>query len=154
MTRNSAVDKATQLYQRAVGALDSLPWSVLALPMRAAGFIVFWRSGQVKLEDWSSTLELFRSEYQVPVLPPEIAAYLATAAELGLSVLLLAGFATRLSALGLLGMTAVIQIFVYPNAWPVHLQWLAFLLPLVARGAGSLSLDAGLARIWPSGQPR
>ncbi len=154
MSGNSTSNNAANLIHRAVGVLDSLPCSILALPMRGAGFIVFWRSGQIKLEDWSSTLELFRSEYQVPVLPPEIAAYLATAGELSFSVLLLAGLATRFSALGLLGMTAVIQLFVYPNAWPVHLQWLAFLLPLLARGGGRFSLDAVVAKVLAGGLSR
>lgn len=134
------------LYTRVTYALDSVSWNILAIPMRIAGFSVFMRSGLVKLDDWSSTLELFRSEYKVPVLPPEIAAYMASAMELGCSTLLLLGLATRFAALGLLGMIAVIQLFVYPNAWPDHIQWLAFLFPLVMRGAGKYSLDALVLR--------
>ena len=130
----------------AIAALGSLPWTVLALPMRAAGFTVFWRAGMVKLDDWQSTIMLFREEYRVPVLPPELAAYLAASVEIGSAVLLLIGLMTRLSALALLGLTAVIQIFVYPEAWPTHIQWLAFLLPLLCRGPGSLSVDHLIAR--------
>ncbi len=129
-----------------ISALDGLPWTVLALPMRLAGFAVFWRAGMVKLASWESTVLLFREEYQVPVLPPELAAYLATSVELGCAIALLLGLLTRFSALALLGLTSVIQLFVYPEAWPTHIQWLAFLLPLLARGAGDLSLDHLIAR--------
>ncbi len=130
----------------AISALERLPWTILALPMRLAGFAVFWRAGMAKLDGWESTVLLFREEYRVPVLPPEMAAYLATTVELGCAVALLLGLMTRLSALALLGLAAVIQIFVYPEAWPTHVQWLAFLLPLLARGAGDLSLDHMIAR--------
>jgi putative oxidoreductase len=129
-----------------LAALDSLPWAILALPMRLAGFAVFWRAGKVKLDDWAGTIMLFREEYRVPVLPPELAAALATSVELGAAVALLFGLMTRLSALALLGLTLVIQLFVYPEAWPTHVQWLAFLLPLLARGPGEYSLDHLIAR--------
>ena len=86
-------------------------------------------------------MALFRDEYKVPVFSPEIAATLATTFELGCSILLVAGLATRLATLPLLGMIAVIQLFVYPNAWPEHLTWASILLFLLTRGAGSLSLD-------------
>lgn len=126
--------------------LDAISWSVLALPARLAGFAVFWRAGRVKLDDWQGTILLFREEYRVPVLPPELAAYLATTVEIGCAVLLLTGLLTRLSALALIGLTLVIQLFVYPEAWPTHIQWLALLLPLLARGPGDLSLDHVIAR--------
>jgi putative oxidoreductase len=135
-----------RLYARIAGILDSVSWSILVLPMRIAAFSVFWRSGQIKLADWDSTLGLFRDEYKVPVLPPEIAAYMATAMELGCSTLILLGLATRFAGLGLIGMIAVIQTFVYPMAWPDHIQWLAFLIPIVMRGAGKFSIDAGIGR--------
>lgn len=135
-----------QSVRAALIALNALPWTVLALPMRLAGFAVFWRAGMAKLDSWESTILLFREEYQVPVLPPELAAYLATTVELGAAAALLLGLATRPAALALLGLTAVIQLFVYPAAWPTHLQWLAFLLPLLARGAGTFSLDHLIAR--------
>lgn len=143
------MDPSGRLHRAAkslLATLDSLPWSILALPARLAGFAVFWRAGRVKLDDWQGTILLFREEYRVPLLPPELAAYLATAAELGCAVLLLAGLLTRLSALALIALTLVIQLFVYPEAWPTHIQWLAFLLPLLARGPGELSLDHLIAR--------
>jgi putative oxidoreductase len=84
---------------------------------------------------------LFREDYKVPLLPPELAAHLATYAEHLFPALLIVGLFTRLSALALLGMTAVIQIFVYPDAWPTHLSWAALMLYLIGRGAGPASLD-------------
>lgn len=137
--------KLRQAANATIAALEAVPWTILALPARAAGFAVFWRSGSVKLDDWQGTVALFREEYRVPALPPEFAAYLATAVELGAAVLLLFGLLTRLSALALLGLTLIIQVFVYPEAWPTHIQWLAFLLPLLARGPGDLSLDRALS---------
>jgi putative oxidoreductase len=141
------VQAPLRLYQRAAALLDRVPYSVLALVARAATFSVFFRSGLVKLADWNATLMLFQTEYNVPVLPPNVAATLAASMELGLSTLVLLGFCTRLSALGLLGMVSVIQIFVYPNAWPDHIQWLAFMLFIVCRGPGKISLDYILSRI-------
>jgi putative oxidoreductase len=94
-----------------------------------------------KLADWNTTISLFANDYQVPLLPPEIAAYMAASMELTTPVLLVFGLFTRATALVLLGMTAVIEIFVYPLAWPTHIQWAAMLLILLCRGAGKLSLD-------------
>jgi putative oxidoreductase len=135
------------LYVRVKTALDGVPWSLVVIPMRLAAFSVFWRSGSVKLEDWDSTLDLFANEYKVPLLPPDIAAYMATAMELGCSTLILLGLGTRFAALGLIGMISVIQIFVYPMAWPDHIQWLAFLIPLVLRGGGRYSVDRLIGRV-------
>jgi putative oxidoreductase len=126
----------------AIGALDAVPYDVLALIARAATFSVFWRSGTQKLSDWSATLALFQNEYHTPVLPPAVAAYTATTLEIGCSSLILVGLMTRVSTLLLLGMTATIQLFVYPDAWPTHIQWLAFMAVLVLRGPGRASLDA------------
>ena len=94
-----------------------------------------------KLANWETTLSLFTEEYSVPLLPPELAAYFATSIELTTPVLLVLGLLTRPTALVLLGMVAVIEIFVYPLAWPTHLQWAAMLIVLLCRGAGTLSLD-------------
>lgn len=138
--------RTAQLAEHVLGTLDAVPWSVLALPMRAAAFTVFFRSGMIKLDDWSAALFLFQEEYRVPLLPPEFAADLAVAVELGASSLLLLGLATRPAAAALLGMALVIQTLVYPQAWPDHLQWLAFLLPLLLRGPGRFSLDAVVRR--------
>ena len=134
-------DKPIALALRARATLDAVPYSALILVARIATFSVFFRSGLVKLADWNATLSLFQNEYNVPVLPPEIAATLAASMELGLSTLVLLGLFTRLSALGLLGMVAVIQPFVYPMAWPDHIQWLAFMIFIICRGPGRLSLD-------------
>lgn len=126
---------------RVVRCLDSVPYAILALPLRLAVATVFWRSGASKLANWETTIALFTDEYQVPLLPPEIAAYLAAAIELTTPVLLVLGLLTRPAALVLLGMTTVIEILVYPLAWPTHLQWAAMLLVLLSRGPGEFSLD-------------
>jgi putative oxidoreductase len=125
-----------------VGLLNAVPYDVIALIARAATFSVFIRSGTQKLSDWSATLLLFQNEYHTPVLPPQIAAYAATTLEIGCSSLILIGLMTRVSTLLLLGMTATIQLFIYPDAWPTHIQWLAFMIVLVLRGPGRVSLDA------------
>ena len=93
---------------------------------------------------------MFTDEYKVHLLPPEIAAYMAAAVELTMPVLLVVGLATRPATLVLLSMTAVIQIFVYPQAWPTHIQWAAMLLVLLCRGPGRLSLDYLLWRRFGS----
>jgi len=132
--------------ERAIGALERVPYSVLALPLRLAVATVFWNSGTTKLANWDATLQLFEDEYKVPLLPPDIAAHLGTAIELTTPVLLVLGFLTRPAALVLLGMTTIIEVFVYPQAWPTHIQWAAMLLVLLCRGAGSFSIDHGLRR--------
>ncbi len=126
---------------RVLAHLESVPYALLALPLRLALATVFWNSGTSKLANWNTTIELFTEEYKVPLLPPEIAAYMAASIELTAPVLLVLGLATRPVALVLLGMTAVIEIFVYPQAWPTHLQWAAMLLVLLCRGPGKLSVD-------------
>lgn len=130
-----------------------IPLSALALASRLAIAATFWRSGQTKVSGFhlrEETFVLFREEYKVPLLPPDLAAYLATTAEHVFPVLLVVGFATRLSALGLLGMTAVIQLFVYPGAWPEHALWATLLVWIVARGPGVVSLDH---LIWARNEP-
>jgi putative oxidoreductase len=129
------------LIGRTLRWLESVPYSLLALPLRFAVATVFWNSGTSKLANWNTTIELFTEEYKVPVLPPEIAAYMAASIELTAPVLLAFGLATRPAALVLLGMTTVIEIFVYPQAWPTHIQWVAMLLFLLCRGPGMLSVD-------------
>lgn len=132
------------LADRAIALLNAIPYSVIALIARAATFSVFFRAGTQKLSDWNATLMLFENEYHVPVLPPHFAAYMAASMELGGSVLILLGLATRLSVLALLGMVLVIQTFIYPEAWPDHIQWLAFMFILLARGPGRVSVDAAI----------
>ncbi len=125
----------------AIGLLDRVPYALLALPLRVGAATVFWNSAMTKLANWDTTIELFTDEYKVPLLPPELAANLALSVELTTPVLLVLGLLTRAAALVLLGMTTVIEIFVYPQAWPTHIQWAAMLLVLLCRGAGTLSLD-------------
>ena len=132
----------------AISAIDRVPYALLALPLRLAVGTVFWYSGMTKLADWNATLSLFTDEYRVPLFPPELAANIALAIEVTTPVLLVLGLLTRAAVLVLLGMTAVIEFFVYPQAWPTHIQWSAMLLVLLCRGAGSLSLDALIQRIW------
>ena len=120
---------------------ERIPLSLVQLVTRIAVGHVFWASAQSKLASWPVTLQLFALEYRVPVLPPDLAASLATAAELSGSVLLFAGLLTRLAALQLLGVVAVIQLFVFPGNWPEHLLWASGLLLLLARGPGMISLD-------------
>ena len=130
-----------------------LPPSVLLLTARVSAAAIFFLSGRTKVEGLltirPSTYELFRSEYALPPVPSELAAQLATASEHLFPILLVLGLFTRCAALGLLGMTAVIEIFVYPDAWPTHLSWAALLLPLLARGPGAFSLDGLLRREVP-----
>ncbi len=126
---------------RAVYWLDRIPYALLALPLRFAVATVFWNSAMAKLANWDTTLSLFIDDYKVPIIPPEVAAYLAATIELTTPVLLVIGLFTRLAALALLGMTTVIEVFVYPQAWPTHIQWAAMLLVLLCRGAGVLSID-------------
>lgn len=133
------LNRAADLLTRCVGH------DALALIARVAIASIFLLSGRTKVDGLltvnESAFTLFREEYRLPLLPPELAAHLATYAEHLFPLLLIAGLFTRLSALALLGMTAVIQIFVYPDAWPTHLSWAALLLYLIGRGAGRVSLD-------------
>ncbi|MGU7773035.1 DoxX family protein [Burkholderia sp. MR1-5-21] len=135
-------------YRRAVQLLERVPYWLLAIPLRVAVATVFWNSAMTKLADWNAALQLFREEYRVPLLPPDVAAQIAVSIELSMPVLLVLGLGVRPAALVLLGMTSVIEIFVYPQAWPTHIQWAAMLLVLLCRGAGSLSLDHLISRGW------
>jgi len=127
-----------------------LPDDILLLVARLGIASVFFLSGRTKVEGvltiTDGTYELFRTEYALPLIPPDVAAHLATYSEHLFPILLVLGFATRPAALALLGMTAVIEVFVYPDAWPTHLSWAGLLLPLVAKGAGRWSLDAVIGR--------
>ncbi|SFP53941.1 putative oxidoreductase [Pseudomonas sp. NFPP07] len=148
---------------RLIQLLERIPHSLIAFIARFSIAAVFWKSGQTKIEGLAidlfsgtfelgmprladSTIPLFQSEYQVPLLSPELAAHLAAFAEHLFPLLLLVGFATRFSALALLGMTLTIQLFVYPDAYPTHGTWAAVLLYLMARGPGKLSIDHLIAR--------
>jgi putative oxidoreductase len=126
---------------RAIALLERIPVAVPQLLFRFGMGLVFWRSADSKLDSWDTTLLLFREEYRVPVLPPEFAAYLATAVELTAPILLALGFAARLGAAAMLGMALVIQLFVYPQSYPDHLLWAGPLAYLIIRGPGVVSLD-------------
>ncbi|NBE07678.1 DoxX family protein [Paragemmobacter ruber] len=124
--------------------LGRVPWDAAALALRFFPAAVFFASGQTKVDGWriaDSTWFLFEQEYALPLIPPHMAAIAATVAEHVLPALLVLGLCTRLSALGLLGMTAVIQIFVYPGAWQTHGIWAACFLALICAGPGRVSLD-------------
>jgi len=128
-------------FAHAVGVAGRFPLSVLQVMFRLAIASVFLKAGLNKLASWELTLQLFVDEYKVPVLPPEVAATLASTFEIGCSVLLILGLATRLATLPLLGMILVIQTTVYPNAYAEHLTWGSILLFLLTRGGGPWSLD-------------
>jgi putative oxidoreductase len=146
----------------ALGILEGLSQSIIALLGRFSMAAVFWKSGQTKIEglaidivegtfelSWprlsESAVLLFREEYQLPLLPAEFAAYLTASIE-HVCPLLLIGLGTRFAALILLGMTIVIQVFVYPDAYPTHGTWATVLLYLIMAGPGHFSLDYGLKR--------
>jgi putative oxidoreductase len=124
-------------------SFEKIPHDLIALIARISAGTVFLRSGLLKIEGWNegTTLALFRDEYRLPVIPPEIAAYTATGAEIALGPLLIAGLFTRYAAFALLLMTLVIQIFVYPNAFDTHGVWAVCFLYLMKFGAGNLSAD-------------
>lgn len=128
-------------YTKLLQLADRLPLSLVQLATRVAVAHVFWASAQSKLASWPVTIQLFAMEYRLPLLPPEIAATLGTAAELTGAVLIFLGLFTRIGALILLGVVAMIQIFVYPGNWAEHLLWSSGLLLLLARGAGVVSID-------------
>jgi len=130
-------------------ALDRIPYALIALAARVFPAAVFWQSGQTKMAGWHlkpSAIALFQNEYQLPLIDPTIAAYLSAFSEHAFPLLLVIGLATRFAALALLFMTAVIEIFVYPGAWPTHGVWATCFLLLIARGPGLCSLDHLLAR--------
>lgn len=146
---------------KALATLDrwrDASWPALLLLGRISIALVFWLSGQTKVEGlvldplhlqvelgWphlaDGVVDLFRDEYRLPLVPPMLAAVAAAIAEHLLPLLLVLGLGTRVAALGLLGMTAVIQFLVYPGAFPTHGTWATVLLLLVFQGAGRWSLD-------------
>ncbi len=161
-TRAAAAGRPGHPVGRLVALLERIPHDLLAILGRLAIAGVFWQSGQTKIQGFAldptlgrlelgwprlgeATVDLFRDEYRVPLLPPELAALTATWAEHLFPILLVLGLGTRLAAAGLLAMTAVIQLFVYPSAWPTHGTWAMVLLYLLARGPGRLSLDHAIA---------
>ncbi len=148
MTLRSDMPAATggpaALALRLRAGLESIPMSILTLFARIFPAAVFWQSGETKVEGWRVTdgaVALFQEEYRLPLVDPWFAAHAAALAEHLFPLLLVVGFATRLSAAALLGMTLVIEIFVYPDAWPTHGVWATCFLLVLARGPGVFSLD-------------
>jgi putative oxidoreductase len=136
---------AARLIRGVIAQMARIPDAAVALVARLSIAGVFWMSGRTKVEGLSVTdnaVALFQDEYRLPLISPWLGAHLAAFAEHLFPVLLVLGLATRLSALALLGMTLVIQIFVYPDAWATHGTWAACLMFIMARGPGPLSLDA------------
>ena len=141
MTQESLAARTDALPARIVRWLDGLPIAVAEIFLRAGPALVFWRSGQQKLASWDTTLLLFKEEYRVPILPPELAAYIATGIEHAAPVMLVLGLGARIGAAAMLGMTMAIQLFVYPESYPSHILWAGPLLYILLRGPGVLSID-------------
>jgi putative oxidoreductase len=132
-----------------VAVLDKIPQALISLAARIFPAAVFWRSGETKVEGWhvtDSAIALFQDEYKLPWIDPALAANVAAFSEHFFPVLLVIGLASRFAALALLGMTAVIEIFVYPYAWPEQGVWAVCFLVVIARGPGIFSLDHLIAR--------
>ena len=144
----SAEPKFPPFIVRGITWLENVPYALLAIPLRLAVATVFWNSAMTKLANWDTAIALFADEYKLPLLSPQFAAYSAVTVELVTPILLVLGLGTRVAALVLLGMTSVIELFVYPEAWPTHIQWAAMLLVLLCRGPGMLSIDHRIRRRW------
>lgn len=153
----------------AIALFSRIPDALIAFLGRFSIAAVFWKSGQTKIDGLSvdfiagdftlglpkladSAIMLFEHEYALPLLPPALAAMLAAFAEHVFPMLILIGLATRFSALALLGMTLVIQLFVYPGAYPTHGVWATVLLYLIAKGPGAFSIDHWIARRYQDGR--
>jgi putative oxidoreductase len=149
-TAPSAVSHAiSDKIDRLFGLLSDIPHDAIALIARFSVGAVFWQSGLTKLDGWrvsDSAVYLFQSEYKLPLINPWAAAHLGAFSELSFPILLFVGLASRFSALALLCMTLVIEIFVYPDAWPTHGTWAVCFLLVIARGPGLFSLDHLTAR--------
>lgn len=128
--------------------LGRFPLAILQLGMRIGVGMVFFKAGLLKYNSFEFAIKLFEDEYKVPVLAPAVAARIAMINELTTSTLLFLGLATRLTTLPLLGMILVIQIFVYPSAWPDHVLWGSILIFLLTRGPGPFSVDYLIERYF------
>jgi putative oxidoreductase len=130
---------------RARSTAGRFPLSLIEFGMRLAVGATFFRSGMNKFQSFDTAITLFREEYRLPLLPPELAAYMGTAVELSAPVLLVLGLFARLGAAALLTMTLTIQFLVYPENWPEHLMWASILAYVLSRGPGALSIDRVIA---------
>src|SRR5437016_13377224 len=126
--------------------LGRFPLSILQFGMRIGVGMVFFKAGLLKYQSFEFAVKLFEDEYKVPLLAPAVAAQIAMINELTTSTLLFLGPATRLATLPLLGMMLVIQIFVYPHAWPDHVLWGSALILILTRGPGPFAIDHLLQR--------
>jgi putative oxidoreductase len=158
ISQSHAVPVAARPLRALIGLFDRIPQSFISLCARVFPAAVFWMSGETKVASpgafWhlsDSAIDLFREEYRLPLIDPSIAAHAAAFSEHFFPVLLVIGFASRFAALALFGMTAVIEMFVYPDAWPTHGVWATCFLVVIARGPGVLSLDHLLARHFGRG---
>lgn len=140
MTERSATGIAGWI-RCAIAYLEKIPLWIPEIFLRCGIALVFWRSGQTKLQSWDTTIMLFENEYPVPILPPTLSAYIATGVEIAGPIMLLVGLGARWAALAMFGMTVVIQLFIYPTSYPDHLLWAGPLLYLIVRGPGVLSID-------------
>jgi putative oxidoreductase len=138
---------ARSSFLAASAQLERFPLSLIQLAARVGVGAVFFRSGMLKYESWEFAVRLFRDEYKLPFVDPEIAARLAAATEVTVPIFLFVGLASRIATLPLLAMILVIQTLVYPNAWSDHLMWSSALLLVLTRGPGVLSLDYLIARV-------
>ncbi|MGZ0186699.1 MAG: DoxX family protein [Alphaproteobacteria bacterium] len=134
------------IWDRAVHWADRIPMAVILLAIRVGVAMVFLKSGFTKTTEGltlaDQTFMLFEYEYALPLIPHEIAAYAATYAEHILPIMLILGLGSRFAAMGLLGMTLVIELLVYPQQyWDIHLFWAGALLLIMAKGAGFFSID-------------
>ena len=136
-----AESRFVQRLDRLRTAARRFPLSLLELGMRIAVGATFFRSGMLKYQSFDNAIALFRDEYRLPLLPPELAAYMGTAVELSAPVLLVLGIGARFGAAALLAMTLTIQFLVYPENWPEHLMWASILAYVLSRGPGALSID-------------
>lgn len=139
------------LVEKLFGLFERIPYSALGLAARIFPAAVFWQSGQTKVNGFAlsdSAVFLFQEEYKLPFVDPTVAAYGAAFSEHFFPILLVLGLASRFAALALLGMTLVIEIFVYPDAWPTHGVWATCFLLVIARGPGAISLDHLVGKRW------
>lgn len=165
LSGQNPIQQVSCLIRWAIGLLSKIPDSMTAFIGRFSIAAIYWQSAQTKVEGFAidivsgtftlgmphlsaSAIDLFRDEYKLPVIPPEIAAYMAAFSEHFFSFLILIGLATRFSSIALLVMTLTIQIFVYPDAYPTHGVWITVLLFLMAKGPGKLSIDHLVAQYF------
>ena len=153
LTQDHPANRILELSDATIDWLNRVPLSIPQTLARFAVAGVFFRSGMTKIANWDLTVQLFQDEYHLPLLPPDLAASLGATLELSIPVFLVLGLFTRLATLPLLGMTAVIEIFVYPQNWPEHLTWASLLIFVLVRGPGIYSADHLIARfLHPRGR--